>query len=46
MHRKGKSNLDSERWKNSSLKANKLITNSEAGSLTFDAAKSKRNVGK
>ncbi|WP_239689763.1 hemagglutinin repeat-containing protein, partial [Rodentibacter caecimuris] len=35
---KGKSNSDSERWQNSRLQADKLITNSEAGGLTLDAA--------
>ena len=35
---KGKSNSDSERWQNSHLQADKLITNSEAGNLSLDAA--------
>ena len=35
---KGKSNLDSERWQNSHLTADKIITNSEEGDLTLDAA--------
>ena len=35
---KGKSNSESERWQNSHLQADKLITNSEAGNLSFDAA--------
>ncbi|WP_081277630.1 hemagglutinin repeat-containing protein [Haemophilus haemolyticus] len=34
---KGKSNSDSERWQNSHLQADKLITNSEAGNLSLDA---------
>ena len=32
------SNSDSERWQNSHLQADKLITNSEAGNLSLDAA--------
>ncbi|WP_192877010.1 deaminase domain-containing protein, partial [Haemophilus haemolyticus] len=35
---RGKSNSDSERWQNSHLQADKLITNSEAGNLSLDAA--------
>ena len=35
---KGKSNSDSERWQNSHLTADKIITNSEEGDLTLDAA--------
>ena len=35
---KGKSNSDSERWQNSHLQADKLITNSEEGGLNLDAA--------
>ena len=35
---KGKSNSDSERWQNSHLQADTLITNSEAGNLSLDAA--------
>ena len=35
---KGKSNSESERWQNSHLQADKLITNSEAGNLSLDAA--------
>ncbi|MCX2960509.1 hemagglutinin repeat-containing protein [Rodentibacter caecimuris] len=35
---KGKSNSDSERWQNSRLQADKLITNSEEGGLSLDAA--------
>ncbi|WP_208605827.1 hemagglutinin repeat-containing protein, partial [Rodentibacter genomosp. 1] len=35
---KGKSNSDSERWQNSRLNADKLITNSEEGGLSLEAA--------
>ena len=35
---KGKSNSHSERWQNSHLTADKIITNSEEGDLTLDAA--------
>ena len=35
---KGKSNSDSERWQNSHFTADKIITNSEEGGLTLDAA--------
>ena len=35
---KGKSNSASERWQNSHLTADKIITNSEEGDLTLDAA--------
>ncbi|OOF46844.1 hypothetical protein BKK51_01135 [Rodentibacter trehalosifermentans] len=35
---KGKSNADSERWQNSHLNADKLITKSEDGGLTLEAA--------
>lgn len=35
---KGKSNSDSERWQNSRLNADKIITNSEEGGLTLEAA--------
>ncbi|RDE81855.1 hypothetical protein DPV95_10260 [Haemophilus parainfluenzae] len=35
---KGKSNSESERWQNSHLQADKLITNSEEGGLNLDAA--------
>ncbi|MCQ9121434.1 hemagglutinin repeat-containing protein, partial [Rodentibacter pneumotropicus] len=35
---KGKSNSDSERWQNIRLQADKLITNSEEGGLSLDAA--------
>ncbi|MGP1626425.1 MAG: hemagglutinin repeat-containing protein [Aggregatibacter segnis] len=35
---KGKSNSDSERWQNSHLTADKIITNGEEGDLTLDAA--------
>ena len=40
---KGKSNSDSERWQNSHLTADKIITNSEEGDLTLDAANLKAN---
>ncbi|WP_208606165.1 hemagglutinin repeat-containing protein, partial [Rodentibacter trehalosifermentans] len=35
---KGKSNADSERWQNSHLNADKIITKSEDGGLTLEAA--------
>ena len=35
---KGKSNSDSERWQNSHFTADKIITDSEEGGLTLDAA--------